>query len=297
MDRFEIDGTGFFFAGRFVHPPQFRMDFHVHDFYEITLVVGGSGRYEVLCETGVTTIPVHKGTLIAWNGKVPHRAVDDEGAPLEQEILLFDDAYIAGIQVKHVFRQLLEGTGCLVRECGAMEREIEPLFQSILSEQRHQSFGRDDMLHSLLTRLLVGLIRLEPFSVSSMLRYDDQRINRAIEYGLRNYTAEIGLAEIAGVACLSPRRFTELFHDTTGYSWKQFIHHVRTANAKWLLQHTDSSITEIAHAVGYSTGSLFSRWFSRLCGKSPLEYRQHGSGVVMPQADPGDDGVKDLIRV
>lgn len=280
VDRFEIEGQGFLFAGHFRHPAGFAMDFHVHDFYEVTLVTGGRGAYEIMRETSVERIPVHAGSFLVWNGQVPHRAVDKRGDPLEQAIILFDDIYIADLHSARRFTGLTESTGVFHRSGGTVLREFEPIVKSIVAEQQRPSVGRRDMLKSLLTALLVRTVRFEPFQVASFMSVPDDRIVRAVEYGLQNFEREISLSEIASVACVSTRRFTDLFHQSTGYSWTQFVNRLRISEAQVLLRNTAMSITEVGHAIGYSTTSLFCRWFSRVTGASPADYRKNS---LLPQ--------------
>lgn len=45
-------------------------------------------------------------------------------------------------------------------------------------------------------------------------------------------------------------------------------------NAQILLETTDSTITEIAHSLGYENAMYFSRLFRKMKGVSPLKYRK-----------------------
>lgn len=62
-----------------------------------------------------------------------------------------------------------------------------------------------------------------------------------------------------------------------GTSFQQLLDEVRQERACWLLEHTDTTVEEIAHALGYEDASNFSRTFKRWCGKTPREYKtNHG---------------------
>jgi len=48
---------------------------------------------------------------------------------------------------------------------------------------------------------------------------------------------------------------------------------VRQERASWLLANTDTTVEDIAYALGYEDASNFSRTFKRWCGQTPKEYR------------------------
>ena len=108
VDDFRIDDTDYIFIMESVHPRDFEMNFHHHDFFELTYVIGGRGRYEILDPQGSSrTVEVEANRMLLWDGRVAHRALDDPDAPLRQSIIIFDQAYLKhpGI-VQELGRQL-----------------------------------------------------------------------------------------------------------------------------------------------------------------------------------------------
>lgn len=63
-----------------------------------------------------------------------------------------------------------------------------------------------------------------------------------------------------------------------GTSFQQLLDEVRKEKACWLLEHTDSTVENIASLLGYEDPSNFSRTFKRWCGVTPREYRQGMAG-------------------
>ena len=59
-----------------------------------------------------------------------------------------------------------------------------------------------------------------------------------------------------------------------GTSFQQLLDEVRQERACWLLANTDTTVEDIAYALGYEDASNFSRTFKRWCGQTPKEYRQ-----------------------
>ena len=75
-------------------------------------------------------------------------------------------------------------------------------------------------------------------------------------------------------ACLAPKPHN-LFKEVTGKSYTEFIASIRMERAKEMLALTDLSINDISRAVGYEDQNYFSRYFRKIEGCSPLEYRKN----------------------
>ncbi|MEO6847556.1 MAG: AraC family transcriptional regulator [Chthoniobacterales bacterium] len=79
------------------------------------------------------------------------------------------------------------------------------------------------------------------------------------------------LASDLGLSLSSLRREVR---KTTGMPIHQFTRTLRLREARRLLRHTDSTLAQIADALGFTDVYYFNREFSRLAGISPGAYRQ-----------------------
>ncbi|HPG86673.1 MAG TPA: helix-turn-helix transcriptional regulator, partial [Spirochaetales bacterium] len=70
--------------------------------------------------------------------------------------------------------------------------------------------------------------------------------------------------------------FSRRFKERAGCPLFEFINRQRVARACALLKSSDLSIIEISEAVGYNSLSFFNRYFLRIVGLSPREYRSSG---------------------
>lgn len=83
----------------------------------------------------------------------------------------------------------------------------------------------------------------------------------------------LSLEELAQLVHMSPRHFSRLFKEKTGLSPHQYILQARVRRAEYLLLHTDLSIAEIAHIVGFHSQSHLNRHFKRALGITPKQLR------------------------
>jgi AraC-like DNA-binding protein len=84
---------------------------------------------------------------------------------------------------------------------------------------------------------------------------------------------QLSLSEIASRYGFNPSYFSRLFHRHAGMSLVEFINRARIQKSCHLLKRSDASIIEIALAAGYNNLSHFNRYFRRIMGMSPRQYR------------------------
>lgn len=104
-------------------------------------------------------------------------------------------------------------------------------------------------------------------------------IRDAIDFMNASFHEPIGLDQIAERAGLSKYHFNRLFTRTTGRTPIQHLTQIRLEKAVELIRSTSSSFEEIAHRIGYTSGSYFTKVFKHHIGCSPSDYR-HGHTVL-----------------
>jgi AraC family transcriptional regulator len=103
-------------------------------------------------------------------------------------------------------------------------------------------------------------------------------LHQVIEYIQAHLDQELGLAELAAIAHLSPHYFTRLFKQSTGMTPHQFVIQCRVKRAKALLLAGKDSIAEIAQQVGFANQAHLSVHIKRALGVTPkmiLEQRKN----------------------
>lgn len=111
---------------------------------------------------------------------------------------------------------------------------------------------------------------------------DDVRpyLRRARDHADRHYAEPLDLETLASVAGMSKYHFQRLFTATYGISPAAHLSQRRIERAQDLLRATNLTVTEVCHAVGYSSLGSFSSRFRELVGCSPSEFqRRYADGA------------------
>ncbi len=165
---------------------------------------------------------------------------------------------------------------------------------------RMHSFRQDPLVIQLLAALAGELDRTGPvnrpytntlvFQLSTHLvrRYSDSvdlsirqsgmqpsRLKKVVEFVMENLEQELGLAEMAQVAEISPYYFCREFKKTMSITPHQYVVKQRIDRAKALLQNSSMSITEIGAQLQFPTPSHFTATFRKMVGVTPSAFRPH----------------------
>lgn len=106
---------------------------------------------------------------------------------------------------------------------------------------------------------------------SGLLKYNIQPI---LLYIQNNLTNEIGVNELADLACFSKDHFSRVFKSITGLSPGDYIIRKRIERSQFLLLTTELAQKEIIEQTGFRSASYFSHIFKKHTGYSPAMYRQ-----------------------
>jgi transcriptional regulator GlxA family with amidase domain len=112
-----------------------------------------------------------------------------------------------------------------------------------------------------------ALLELEPRS---------DRIQNALVFAKNNLHRSLSVAQLAGVANLSPRQFTRAFQAETGHSPARAIERLRVESARMLIEAGGQSVERIAKQAGFSDPERMRRAFHRAIGRPPQSLKQPG---------------------
>ena len=98
-------------------------------------------------------------------------------------------------------------------------------------------------------------------------------LRRARDHVDRHYAEPHDLATLAELAGLSKYHFQRLFKATYGLTPAAYLSQRRVERAQDLLRATNLTVTEVCHAVGFSSLGSFSARFRELVGETPSAFQ------------------------
>ena len=111
-------------------------------------------------------------------------------------------------------------------------------------------------------------------------------LRRARDHADRHYAGPLDLDTLARVAGLSKYHFQRLFKATYGRSPAAYVCERRIERAQDLLRATNLTVTEVCHAVGFTSLGSFSSRFHELVGETPSAFQRRYAASGAPRV-PG----------
>ena len=93
-----------------------------------------------------------------------------------------------------------------------------------------------------------------------------------------NCRSERNLAFYASRMCITERYLGTVVRQTSGVTAKTWIDRAVITAAKVMLRHGNEQVTRIADELHFANTSFFCKYFKRLAGCTPQQYRQHIEG-------------------
>jgi len=151
------------------------------------------------------------------------------------------------------------------------------LLQQMLREQERMDPHSNDMIISLLTVLLITLLRevdtpgdkLQP---AHCINSENEIISRAQQFISKHVREKLTVPMVARSADVSTSYLTALFHKHLQISPGEYIRRIKLQESKQMIREGNMNFTEIATVLQYSTIHHFSRQFKEKFGLTPTEY-------------------------
>jgi AraC family transcriptional regulator len=175
--------------------------------------------------------------------------------------------------------------GCDVSEAPILPRfaVLDPLLEQLaitITTALREDIAEDGLYVDTLAQMIaVHLARNHSSKsrsrgMSSTNTISGTKMRRLIEFVEDHLECDLTLEAMAAEVSISPLYLPRAFKTAVGQSPHQYVLERRIERAKKLLLSTDSSIADVALAVGFSSQSHLSNWFLRVVGVSPAAYRR-----------------------
>ena len=103
-------------------------------------------------------------------------------------------------------------------------------------------------------------------------------LRRARDHADRHFAEPLDVEQLAAVAAISKWHFHRLFAATYGCTPAAYLSRRRVERAQDLLRSANLTVTEVCHAVGFTSLGSFSSRFRDVVGESPRDYQRRYAG-------------------
>lgn len=126
----------------------------------------------------------------------------------------------------------------------------------------------------ILRHTLTALVLRADAGASTVTSADHQPVFRAYRTAIEKHFRQWRhVSEYASALGYSPRTLSRATLSATGVSAKRFLDERVTLEAKRLLAHTEMTIAQCAHALGFSQAANFTTFFATHTGQPPSQWR------------------------
>ncbi len=245
-------------------------DWHAHPEVELTLIISGRGQRFV----GDSVEHFLPGDLVLVGPDTPHTwAFDSAVTPMEAVVVQFAPAtFTPGPAEFRALPALFARARRGLRLTGATRQRVaDEMIALVASTDALERFGR---MVAILAHLAgsAGSRALEPLALGVTAHDQDPQVEQLLTI-LRSDTSAT-VASLARRAGMSASVFSRWFHREVGKPCVVYLAELRIGQACELLLASERSVLDIAFASGFRNLANFNRWFRRVKGMSPTEYRR-----------------------
>lgn len=153
---------------------------------------------------------------------------------------------------------------------------ITNYFQKSIAESQQNQHETDEVIRAYLDLLLIFCKRIYPIQETSESQSKSKilvkRVKQLIEQNCQNNWS---ISQYASKLGISQNHLSETVKAVTGRTSTDLVNDRMLLEIKRLLINTDLSISEIAYQLNFADQSYFSKYFKKLEGKSPGEFRNN----------------------
>lgn len=254
---------------------------HIHDSYEIGMILEGSG----FIAFGREVYPFEPGQVYIINDMQPHMGYTMD-AVVKLFVVHFQPAVINGSWISKMRAETLlpfvpdfNRSGPLLPLDDPITLTLRDVLQAIDTEAQRQDNAWEVVTSGLIVQAAGYLARrllnhTDDDSLDTKRRQALLRIRPALTLIEQRFNKALTLDELAAEAHLSKSHCCALFQTALRTTPIAYRNARRIIEAERLLRTTDQTVREIAYSVGFESAQAFNRLFLRETDMSPGQYRQ-----------------------
>ena len=248
---------------------------HHHQEIEVYFLVSGQRYYYIDNQTHL----VMPRDLVIIREDLPHRVFSAGYGQFERYIIYIDRKFVSENLTDEAARSLFNifDSDTFVYRL-QNPAKIESLYRRMHTEGLARPKGADkrkaltELASELLSEVSASLNAYSP--TNAKVSYVNKNILQIAAFINQNHGQKLSLDLLSEKFNLSKYYLCKLFKNSFGYTFSDFLNHVRITEACKLLENSDLSVAEIAQKTGYSDIAYFCRVFKKIMGISALKYRK-----------------------
>lgn len=158
---------------------------------------------------------------------------------------------------------------------GVELEKIQTLWKMFLLEMQSVDNLQLEMLQMMLKRFLILCTRI--YKTNNLHQFiENTKVDLVREFNFlveQHFKEKHTVVEYADLLNKSPKTISNLFKKYAEKSPLQYIQERRMLEAKRLLKFTDYTVKEVAYAIGFKDIQTFSRFFKKMEGIAPREFK------------------------
>ncbi|EJF31115.1 MULTISPECIES: HTH-type transcriptional activator RhaS [Enterobacteriaceae] len=253
-----------------IEPRQPQPDFpeHIHDFNEIIIVEHGTGSHIFNGQP----YTLSGGSICFVRDHDHHQFEHTENLCLTNILYREPEAFCFLSGLHKLLPQEQDGyypahwrvnQGVLRQVKGFIEQ-----FEALSSENTAPALARRELLFMQL------LVLLSQANQADNRGGADERLNQLLLWLEDHSSEEVCWEQLAASFTLSLRTLHRLLNQKTGLTPQRYLNRLRLMKARYLLRHSEESVTNIAFQCGFGDSNHFSTLFKREFSYSPRVVRQ-----------------------
>jgi AraC-like DNA-binding protein len=164
--------------------------------------------------------------------------------------------------------------------------DVEEVLGSLVRLFDGDTPHRDVLVDLNAARLIVHMLQTRARTLlldrHSKQKPPSRGIAAAVHHIKKHYAEALTVSDLAEVAIMSESSFYRYFRNELGMTPLQYLTEVRMERAKTMLCDDADSVTEVSHAVGFSSTSHFISTFKDHVGLTPKQFQMQCAGQRAP---------------
>lgn len=251
----------------------FKMDFHLHDEYEIFMLLSGGVRYFIE-KNSYNLVP--GDVLIMKSGEI-HKASFISNEPYERIVFHFSPDLLKIFSYEdhaldYCYTNRRRGEKNRLNSTDEEKTALIAMFEKMVLLRTYNQTWNPQLSLALFLEIMVKINRIYSDDTRNFLSpLQHRKLKPILDYIDSNLEDDLSIGALQKRFFITGSYLCQIFKQTTGSTLHEYIIYKRISRAKQLLMRGESA-AHASYKSGFSDYSNFVRAFRKVTGFSPREY-------------------------